>query len=408
MRRIDRLPETIFGVENSTVDSNRFYSILLDAKEKNVSGSMCEITEKLLQGEKENAKIALEQLWNLRKNILTGSNRNLDQLINFYQEKIDILRNKEENLKKISKDSKNLLEEKRRKDEEIAEVKQQISEGTKELNELTVRIENLKSKEQELLSVEQRLKQEIDTNENAIINGLYEIVFSSQNEQKASKEPPKEVMPEAVPQEKAVEEVKAEKAETEDVKAEKVKVEEKKADLPQAEPEVVREVLEETQSESGDAAVAVSDLSAREVEISPFPKSVVKTTRGKIIGEYYYDTKVYKNERHYIFSSKFFCEQLFVNHKVLRNGFEQSVYYEMLQMIQDAYKRISENKRLHFEISTNEILNEKTLKHLWQDMKLKSLDEVERFITRLRAKIDVLGSNYTAMLQEQMKRCIGS
>ncbi len=403
MRRIDRLPETIFGVENSTVDSNRFYSILLDAKEKNVSGSMCEITEKLLQGEKENAKIALEQLWNLRKNILTGSNRNLDQLINFYQEKIDILRNKEENLKKISKDSKNLLEEKRRKDEEIAEVKKKISEGTKELNELTVRIETLKSKEQELLSVEQRLKQEIDTNENAIINGLYEIVFSSQNEQKASKEPPKEVMSEAVSQEKAVEEVRTEKSETEDVKAE-----EKRADLPQREPEVVREVLEETRSDSCEAAVAVSDPSTREIEISPFPKSVVKTTRGKIIGEYYYDTKVYKNERHYIFSSKFFCEQLFVNHKVLRNSFEHAVYCEMLQMIQDAYKRISENKRLHFEISTNEILNEKTLKHLWQDMKLKSLDEVERFITRLRAKIDVLGSNYTAMLQEQMKRCTGS
>ena len=74
-------------------------------------------------------------------------------------------------------------------------------------------------------------------------------------------------------------------------------------------------------------------------------------------------------------------------------------------MIQDAYKRITENNRLHFEVSTNEILNEKTLKQLWQDMRLKSLDEAEWFITKLRAKIDARGSNYNAMLQEQMKRC---
>ena len=40
MRRVDRLPETIFGVENSTVDSNRFYSILLDAKDRKASMSM--------------------------------------------------------------------------------------------------------------------------------------------------------------------------------------------------------------------------------------------------------------------------------------------------------------------------------------------------------------------------------
>src|SRR5690554_6333126 len=116
MRRVDRLPETIFGFENSTVDSNRFYSILLDAKDRNASMSMCEITEKLLEGEKENAKIALEQLWNLRKNILTGSNSNLDHLISFYQEKIDILREKEENLKRINKDSKKLLKEKQKRD----------------------------------------------------------------------------------------------------------------------------------------------------------------------------------------------------------------------------------------------------------------------------------------------------
>jgi hypothetical protein len=77
----------------------------------------------------------------------------------------------------------------------------------------------------------------------------------------------------------------------------------------------------------------------------------------------------------------------------------------MLQMVEDAYKRITDNSKLHFEISTNEILNSKSLKQLWHDFKLRSLDDVERFSIRLRAKIDALGQNYSTMLQEQMNRC---
>jgi hypothetical protein len=46
-----------------------------------------------------------------------------------------------------------------------------------------------------------------------------------------------------------------------------------------------------------------------------------------------------------------------------------------------------------------------TIKRLWQDAKLRSVDEIERFGVRLRAKIDALGSNYITMLKEQMQRC---
>ena len=133
MRRIERIPESIFGLENSTVDSNRFYSILLDAKTASVSENMCDIAEKLLQGEKENAKVALEQLWSLKKNLVTETNNTVDLLINFYQDKMDILRTKEEHIKKVSRDSRNLLEEKRKRDEEFAQIKQQLQECNKEL-----------------------------------------------------------------------------------------------------------------------------------------------------------------------------------------------------------------------------------------------------------------------------------
>lgn len=140
-------------------------------------------------------------------------------------------------------------------------------------------------------------------------------------------------------------------------------------------------------------------------DLPPFPKSVVKTTKGRVIGEYFYEGKAYKNERHYIFNTAFFSEKLLDYIKQLKQKFDLSVYAEMLQMIQDAYKRITDNTRLHFEVATNEILNEKTLKQLWQDAKLRSMVDVERLGMRLRAKIDALGNNYIAMLHEQMQRC---
>jgi hypothetical protein len=160
----------------------------------------------------------------------------------------------------------------------------------------------------------------------------------------------------------------------------------------------------------GEAALPAAEqmVTQQKVEPPPFPKSVVKTSGGRVIGEYYYDAIVYKNERHYIFNSAFFAEELLGCTRQLKLKFDLSVYTEMLQMIQDTVKRVTEDKekRLHFEVATNEILNEKALRRLWQDSKLRSIDEVERFGVRLQAKIDALGANYFSILREQMQRCI--
>ena len=75
-------------------------------------------------------------------------------------------------------------------------------------------------------------------------------------------------------------------------------------------------------------------------------------------------------------------------------------------MMQDAYKRITGNRRLHFEIATNEILNENTLKQLWLDAKMRLYDDLDRFASRLLAKIEGMGPNYRIVLKEQMERCL--
>ena len=135
-----------------------------------------------------------------------------------------------------------------------------------------------------------------------------------------------------------------------------------------------------------------------------YPKSVVKTTRGRVVGEYYYDATSYKNKRHYIFNSKFFLEQLSYSLNALKIAHNDEVYGELLQMLQDACKRIAENPSMHFEIATNGLLNDKTLKELWQQIKSKNYREAAQFAKRLNAKIAALGANYRPILKEQMTR----
>ncbi len=416
MRRVERISERMFGIENSTVDPNKFYSILLDARAASVSENMCDIAEKLLSGEKDNAKGALEHLWKLKKNLFSGKNATIDMLISYYQDKMDILRGKEEHLRKVSLDSRNLLEEKRKKDEEVASVKQQVTDCTRELNELTRKLDKLKIKEQELELIEHQLAEELHHNENEIVNGLYEIILAQQDaidEAEAQQEHTiqEEAVPVAVTPAASVELPPPPSTPLDDLHP--------ASPEPKASPSVFQppaiaslppeELLSDTGSDE-DAATGSSleTVAPRPVdEPPPFPKSVVKMSGGQVIGEYYYDSTVYKNERHYICNSAFFAEHLLGYTRQLKRKFGLSIYNEMCRMIQDALKRVTEDKekRLHFEVATNEILNEKSLQRLLQDAKLRSLDEVERFTVRLQAKIDAMGINYNSILKEQMQRC---
>jgi hypothetical protein len=387
MNRIEGLRNTVFGLEKSTTDANRFYSILLDARSVKVAANMCDIAEKLVVGEKENAKAALEQLWALKKNLVMEKNGTIDLLINFYQEKIDVLRSKEEYIKKVARDSRGLLEEKRKKDEEIASVKQQIGDCTREVRELTTKLEKLTIKEQELILIESQLKKELNVNENEIVNGLYEIILA---QQESGDRPPRDGAAGARDDDAGRSLPVSDGADTLSAAVPK----------PPADLQPCQGIAAENE-----ASVPVSRVVVLEEE-PPFPRSVVKTTAGRVIGEYYYDATIRKSERHYILNTRFFARVVAHTARTCKTRYDQAVFYELLQIIQDAYKRITTNPLLHFEISTNEILNEKTLKQSWLDAKMRSYDELERFCARLLAKIDAMGQNYPTLLREQMERCI--
>jgi hypothetical protein len=394
---------------DSSTDGNRLYSILLDARASSVSANMYDIAERLVSNEKENAKTALEQLWSLKKNMLQDADpATIDMLIQYYQEKMDILRNREERIKRVSGDSRGLLEEKRKRDAEIANVKQEIGDCTGEIERLTEKLQKLRVKEQELTLIDAQLAKELQGNANEVVNGLYEIILSRQAlTAEGGDTEPAEARPDV-----ADDSARQSAARDEAPAAEAHKVEAVQAGAeppPDDEPGLAgRE--DPFLTPAPDAEPAVNDDTETVVKLAEeapppvYPKSVVKTTRGRVIGEYYYDPEAYKNKRHYVYNSDFFAEQLALATKKLKHTGGAALHAETMQMVQDAQKRIGGHANLHFEISTNEILNEKTLREVQQHLRLRGYDEVLKFCGRLKAKINAMGINYAVLLKEQMDR----
>jgi hypothetical protein len=365
---------------------------------------MYDVAERLLASEAANAKTVLEQLWALKKNMeedaQTGT---VDLIIDFYQEKMDILRNKEEKIKKVSRDSRSLLEEKRKRDREIATIKQEVRDCSSEIERLTKKLDQLKVKEQELTLIETQVQRELQGNANEVINGLYEIILARQDGMSVSDADGDDdrpargaVIPDGVGEED--EEGSGDAAWEPSAKTGLGLERETDPDSSNG------QVDNGGGAESANAAATAGSEEPVVEEAPPFPKSVVKTTRGRVIGEYYYDPKMYKNRRQYIYNSDFFCTRLGKALNVLKVGFDQGTYGEAKQMIADACTRIAESSSLHFEVSTNEILNEDTLRQLLVDMKARRFDECARLCARLKAKINAMGSNYRILLKEQMVR----
>jgi hypothetical protein len=391
MARSESALENSSGREMDPKETGKLLSVLLDSRIAKTSAGMCDIAERLVAGEKENAKLALQQLWELKNHMVIEKNGTIDLLIRYYQEKIDVLRTKEEHIRNVSKDSRELLEEKRQRDEELNLVKHQIAACNQEIVGLNAKVEQLSHKEEELVFIDQQLKKELGVNENEILNGLYEIILAQQADE--------------------------DKRIVADVQA--VADERKAEDAASGQPVEPVAPLEVTSAGDGIAAASKETIATApesvegqpvsrplEYEEKPqFPRSIVKTAQGRIIGEYFYDGGVEKADRHYILNSKFFGRVAADCLKKLKSHFEEALFVEFVQMAQDAQKRVSGSTRFHFEVSTNEILNENTLSQFLLDAKTHSFDEMERFCTRLLAKIETLGRNYPVMLKEQIERC---
>ncbi len=386
---------------DSSADSNRLYTILLDTKNASSTESMYDIAESLLVGEGSNAKDALQQLWGLKKSLSSPQGiATVDLLINFYQEKVDLLRAREDRIRQIAKDSRELLEDKRKRDSELANVKQDLKNLRTQIEELEAKQKSLEIKEQELEIIDNQLSRELETNDSEVINGLYEIILAHGENgpmgmgQILSGE---QISPKFADVDQPTKEIREESHSSNG--EERVMIDREAVDANNSE-----EKDEENSSDPLERAaighVMIEQEASEDHTLtkSPFPVSSVKNKGGTIIAQYYFDPAM--EERKYICNTRFFAEKL---RKLLPTVSERATISELLVSARDIMRRTDDEEyHTSFENAMNEIFNSNTLLQFIEDLKERNTFEVTAFSSRLTSKLEAMHKNYYQFLREQM------
>jgi len=367
-----RLEELRSGSEDRSTGPN-----FLDSATRK-GASIYELSERIIARESSYTKAALEELWAF-ENGIDGKNEkcaeNVEQLIEHYQDKMDRLRDKEETLIRISRESVKMIEDRQQKGEELLRIRKELADTENEVAVLQRKCEKLASRKQELESFESEYESKLGGNQEQLVDGLFEIALLRRPATEASTGA---------------------------------------AVKPQS-------PTEDPVSRSQPESLAVRDLGIPSLEIAvepdnrPFfekvekpsvtyPKSIVKTSTGKVIGEYFYDPVVDKTKRNYVYNGRYFAEQLDLGIATFLSSREESLLQTLVQMTADGLSRTAKSGNIHFEISTNEILNSKSMTEVLSALRTHNVEGVCQFVRRYKAKLEALGANYEAMLAEQVRR----
>jgi len=368
-----------FGLAASGSE-NRVLQALQESARK-IEKNLFETSDKIIQREKDNAKNALDELWILKRNSKSEDASTIDLLIAYYQNKLDTVRQKEQQLKKTNKESLKLLEERKAKSIESGEIVRHLKEIRQEITFLQAKREKLEDKEREIKFLEDELNEKLVTNESVVLEDLLEIIIPHSKDEKQDTRGFKKMLEQTqlTPPEEAKEETPSpakQSVSKEPSVLSKTAVEEAKT--------AEKEAMEETEKKI------------------VFPKSIVKTERGRILGEYYYHSRVYKNERHYILNGNFLIQQ--IRSACIRYSETKETKYmqEVLTIITDTANRIHKFDNIHYERATNEILNEKLLTQLASDVRAKNISAIFDVVSSYDGKIKKLGPNYDHLLSEQL------
>ncbi len=361
-------------------------SAMLNSGKKD--SNIFEIAEKIIEREKKNSKSALDEFWSFKNSMGDNADKNhsaaIEKLIKYYQKKMDVLREREEELVSVSQSSAKMLDDKDTVEYKISQLTEDLKDTEGEMKILQKKADKIRAQKEELEHISNNSKQKLASNINRVVNGIFEISMHA----RANESPYEQ---KEIKTDNSVN-IPVQKPEIESVKT----------------PEISEPV-----KPSKDADIISKEISSdkpafEKVEKSVnsvFPKSVVKTNTGNVIGEYYYDASIEKEKRHYILNGKFFVEQIYFGIEMIKRGTTDAIGYpQLLQIATDGLDRVEKSDIIHFEVSTNEILNAKTVSGLIVDLRKRDLEEVTKFINRYTAKIEALGNNYDRMLKEQMKR----
>jgi len=162
------------GLVKPKLQDNKIFHALTTAYENNQQQEIYGATENIVRREKELCELALGDLKRLSgKGDADGT---LKLVLDHYQQRLDVAKEKEDKINHLSEDSRKMMEEYKKRTLELADVKRTLMESQSKLRELAKSTEKLIKKEEELRFIETNLRSELDKNKRNLINGLYEIV----------------------------------------------------------------------------------------------------------------------------------------------------------------------------------------------------------------------------------------
>ncbi len=162
------------GLVKPKLQDNKIFHALTTAYENNQQQEIYGATENIVRREKELCELTLGDLKRLSgKGDADGT---LKLVMDHYQQRLGVAKEKEEKINQLSEDSRKMMEEYKKRTQELADVKRNLMDSQSKLRDLAKTTERLIKKEEELRFIETNLRSELDKNKRNLINGLYEIV----------------------------------------------------------------------------------------------------------------------------------------------------------------------------------------------------------------------------------------
>jgi hypothetical protein len=342
----------------------------------------------------------------------------LKLVMEHYQSRLQVARDKQEKINQLSEDSRKMAEEYKKKTQELADVKRSLMDSQSKLRELAKTTEKLLKREEELRFIESNLRTELDKNKRNILNGLYEIVADLPE----SGAPP--ALPEAgnavapAPKElpslaesfgslfpSAAQDGGPERGVT--VLAPSV------AAVPEPPPPhlsvagPIRQEENATASPQGPVILKPGDLLEKAVRLKMFEpgktlcsKSLVKTAEGEVISEYFYSPTQSKDARHYIFNTLYALSSL-LN---LKNRDEELFQDRLETLFTDLLSRLEHSRNIHLESFLGEELNTSAIDKLLGMQRLERPSYFELLASRILNRIESVGQARAGLIEQQFKQ----
>lgn len=412
------------------LQDNKIFHALTSAYENNQQHEIYNATENIIRREKELCEMALADL----KKLGGGKKEQDDTLklvVEHYQSRLEVAKEKEEKINLLSEDSRKMMEEYKKRTQELAEVKRNMMESQSKLRELAKTTERLIKKEEELRFIESNLRTELENNKRNIINGLYEIVhdFSEAAPEPIIVAAPVQIA-EPVLEAEPIHIIQAPKAET--VTSEIPKPIEVPA------PRLFTEGLFRTETHSSSDNIWSKDEiqnnpptqlagtfipSSRLQPIAPkdrdqdlitkaarlkmfepgksmVSKSMVKTADGEVISEFFYFPLHPKEGRHYIFNSLYATASLLSLKSTNPNALPERIK----TVFTDLMSRLNNGQNIHLESFLSEEINKAVLTKLLDASIEKQAELFDALVNKILNRIESIGPGRSGLIDHQFRQ----